>query len=154
MLLYPVFLSSGSRHSRPRPLNTLCSAVSISGAGTPSGPLSRSTQEPSARLRTPLESNFSRFSVLQYRRRSLWKVVALVHPITAQPTVLHGAVMMSTRRCGLGFLAAAESFHSGSCHTTNALSSVSKPEPGCRPSPFHGSGSCPRSEFLVLIVRI
>lgn len=62
---YPVLRSSGARHSSPRPANTLFSAVTMSGAGEPSSPLSKSIQRPLVRLRMPLLSNLSPRSRLQ-----------------------------------------------------------------------------------------
>src|SRR3569833_415578 len=83
---HPVHLSSGGLHSSPRPAKTRLSAVNMSGA-FPYPPSSRSTQDPSARLRMPLLSNLRHLSLLQYRRRSRCTVVPLVQPRTAQPAV-------------------------------------------------------------------
>lgn len=143
---HPVHLSSGGRHVNPSPSNALRSAVSISGAPSPAGPFSRSTHIPSDLRRTPLLSNLSPFTFLQYRRRSRWNVVPPLQPKSAHPTVFHGLMMMSTRRCG------APSWL-GSCHTTIALSRVSKPDP-LAPSPFHDTGRCPRSLLWSDITRL
>ena len=59
-----------------------------------------------------------------------------------------GMDMMSTCRCGFVFFST-PGF--GSCHTTNALSNVSKPDPvGLGALPFQATGVWPLSEFLTL----
>jgi hypothetical protein len=123
---------SGGTYSSPNPSKTAFSASS-GNPSTPFGPSSHITS-PVLRLLTPLLSNFQPFTAFAYRRRSRWNVVPPLHPMTAQPTVRHGAMIMSTRRCMLGFFAFGFSMmscsrlgHLGCCHTTNALSRVSKP---------------------------
>ena len=133
--LYPVHLSQGSRYTNPIPSKTFLSA-SFQSRHLVFGSLhpSKSTQVPVPLWRTPLLSNFQPLTRFAYRLRSLWNVVPDVHPATAQPTVRHGLMMISTRRCRLGFLALGSASRSaallgqlGSCHTTSALSRVSKP---------------------------
>ena len=126
----PVHLSSGALKTSPSPSNTLFSASSIV-AGGPLPPPSRSTQSYGyLRDLMPLLSNLRFLSFLQYLRRSRWKVVSDVQPSTAQPTVFHGLMRMSTLRWGFVFLgSAAVGSNLGSCQTTRALSRVSNPVP-------------------------
>lgn len=94
---HPVHLSSGGLHLSSKPSNTLFSASSIDDGG-PRPPSSKSTQSKGcSRDLIPLLSNL-RPLALQYRRKSRWNVVSELQPSTAQPTVLHGLMMMSTRR--------------------------------------------------------
>lgn len=151
---YPVQRSSGGLQSSSNPSNTLLSASSIV-SGLPRPPSSRSTQLYGAsRDLIPLLSNFRFFSYLQYRLRSRWNVVSDVHPSTAQPTVLHGLMRMSTLRWGFGFLSEDPSgLESGSCQTTSALSRVSKPVPPLDEG-LKLVGCWPRDELWVLRVRV
>ncbi|KAF2225309.1 hypothetical protein BDZ85DRAFT_273162 [Elsinoe ampelina] len=153
--LYPVHLSSGSLHSSPNASNTLLSASTIdfalpfhksilttprpSSAASPPPRLkkpSTSTSFPLPRSRTPELSNFHPLIFFAYRLTSRWNVVPPLQPMTAQPTVRQGLMMMSTLLCGAGFFSPFAFCSSvtwlsqlGSCQTTRALSSVSKPEP-------------------------
>src|SRR6185312_6335499 len=100
-----VHLSSGGTQSSPIPSNAFFSASTIPKPPcTPSSP-STATTFPVPLSRIPLLSNFQLYLCLTYRLISLWNVVPPDHPHTAQPTVRHGDMMMSTLLCTLGFFA-------------------------------------------------
>lgn len=81
---------------QPIPMRSI---TSLSRCSQVSPPCSRSTTWPlESRARTPLESNFQECAFFACRRRSRWKVVSPDQPSTAQPTVRHGDIMISTRR--------------------------------------------------------
>ena len=141
-----VHLSSGGLHPIP---NRSISSSSLSCHVSP--PCSKSiTLPPVVRSRTPL-----------YRRKSRWKVVSPDHPSTAHPIVCQGEIIISTRRWGFGFFLrlppsckfiASESSNSGSCQTTNALSSESK----CFPvsSPRYGVVCCSRCDDVMCSANV
>ncbi len=158
---YPVHLSSGSLHVSPNPSKTLLSAsCHVFALVLSLLHLSKSTHRPVPRSLTPLLSNFHPFTFFAYRLRSLSNVVPDVHPCTAQPTVRHGLMIISTLRCGFGFLAfgsaarsAARVGHSCDCHTTSALSRVSKPWPP-PPTGARASGCWSRFELVRFSDRV
>lgn len=92
-------LSSGRLYPIP---NASITSLSLSSHVRPS-PSKSNPRPPSARMRTPLESNFHPCAFFAYRRRSRSKVVSPDQPNTAHPTVRQGEMMMSTRRWGFGF---------------------------------------------------